>query len=565
MLAVRTLFFAPRRKWQLPRSENGMADQWYYRMFGQDFGPVSFEELKQLAELGSISSDDEVRQSSAAAWSAAGSVTALGLSTSSGPKSILATIAEAPVQPAPSGANDWYYKFHGQEMGPIGFEEIVAFAEQGQLEASDEVRLGASGKWRRVGSIGRLVAVLPYHEPAVPEPMPIKQKPEAQPAPTVVSAASVKVAAAPTAPTASNPVVQIPDDGLIRAQATYTATDQAARTLVSWALAPNVDPTWWAWIGGVERGPIGFVQIYELALAGQLQASDYVKNGMYGQYVHAANVPGLFNAVSLIVQAKQALELAKATAAANAARVVKSNPVITIPAASVPATASRSAANLVTATPASLPVKKSSADIPVAPERVVPPKPVEPVRPVEVRAPEPPPAPVSPRPASSGGFAAPQAAYTRPATPSRPSMAARRDSGPGAFEAIKDPKVLGGIGAVVALVALAFGWQYLPLSSGKDLEIYRQAQALVTDVRAARAANSTDFSTFKTRAEQLKTKYVPDLKNEASNARPVKQSLLFALRDEIPRMVNGNLAVESPSEKSAMAHLQEAAKRLGVK
>jgi hypothetical protein len=539
-----------------------MADQWYYRMFGHDFGPVSFDELKQLAELGSISSDDEVRQSSAAAWSAAGSVTALGLSTSGGPKSILATIAEAPIQSAPSGANDWYYKFHGQEMGPIGFEEVVAFAEQGQLEASDEVRLGASGKWRRVGSIGRLVAVLPYHEPAVPEPMPIKQKPEAQPAPAVTPTALVTAASALTA---TSPVVQIPDEGLIRAQAACTATDQAARTLVSWALAPNVDPMWWGWIGGVERGPIGFVQIYELALAGQLQASDYVKNGMYGQYVHAANVPGLFNAVSLIVQAKQALEVAKATAAANAARVVKSNPVITTPAASVPATPSRSAANLETATPASLPVKKSSADIPVTPERVVPPKPVEAVRPVEVRAPEPQPAPVIPRPASSGGFAAPQASYARPATPSRPSKSARRDSGPGAFDAIKDPKVLGGLGAVVALVALVFGWQYLPFSSGKDVEIYRQAQALVNDVRAARAANSTDFSSFKTRAEQLKAKYVTELKNEASNSRPAKQSLLFALRDEIPRMVSGNLAVESPSEKSAMAHLQEAAKRLGVK
>ncbi|MDB5343172.1 MAG: hypothetical protein JWP89_1549 [Schlesneria sp.] len=559
------IFFAPRRKWQLPRSENGMADQWYYRMFGQDFGPVSFDELKQLAELGSISSDDEVRQSSAAAWSAAGSVTALGQSTSSGPKSILSAIAEAPVQAAPSGANDWYYMFHGQEMGPIGFGEIVAFAEQGQLEASDEVRLGAAGKWRRVGSIGRLVAVLPYHEPVVPEPMPFKQKLEAPPAPAAVPPALVRAAMVPAA---SKPVLNIPDEGLIQAQATFTATDQAARTLVSWALAPNVDPAWWGWIGGVERGPIGFVQIYEWAISGQLQASDYVKNGMFGQYVHAASVPGLYNAVSLVVPARQMLEVAKATAAANAARVAKSNPVVTTvtaPAASVPATPSRSAANLQTVAPTPLPVKKSSADIPVSAERVVPREPADPIRPVEVRASEPQPAPVSPRPASSGGFAAPQASYTRPATPSRPSMAARRDSGPGAFEAIKDPKVLGGVGAVVALVALTFGWQYLPFSSGKDVEIYRQAQALVNDVRAARAANSTDFSSFKTRAEQLKTKYVADLKNEASNAKPAKQSLLFALRDEIPRMVSGNLAVESPSEKSAVALLQEAAKRLGVK
>jgi hypothetical protein len=530
-------------------------------MFGQDFGPVSFDELKQLAELGSISSDDEVRQSSVAEWSAAGTVTALGLSTGGGPKSILASIAEAPIQSAPSGANDWYYMFHGQEMGPIGFDEIVEFAEQGQLEASDEVRLGASGKWRRVGSIGRLVAVLPYHDPVVPEPMPIKQKTEAKPIPVVTPTAAVPAAVAPTA---SNPVVQVPDEGLIRAQATYTATQQAARTLVSWALAPNVDPTWWGWIGGVERGPIGFVQIYELAVAGQLQASDYVKNGMYGQYVHAANVPGLFNAVSLIAQAKQALEIAQTIAAANATKAIKSNPALATSAAAIPATPSGSTANLQTAAPNSPPIKKSAADIPVAPERVVPPKPVESIRPVEVRSPEPQPASFSPRPASSGGFTAPQASYSRPATPSRPSMSARRDSGPGAFEAIKDPKVLGGLGVVVALVVLAFGWTSI-FGSGKDLEIYQHAHKLMSDIRTARTQKVTDFSVYKIRVDELKAQYVADLKSQASNSRPVKQALLFVLRDEFPRMVNGDLNEESPSEKNAAAHLQDAAKRLGLK
>src|SRR6478752_5483260 len=106
-----------------------MADQWYYRLFGQDFGPVSFSELKQLADLGSISPDDEVRQLSGADWTPASDVADLGLSTGQ-KKSAPTAIAELPAPGGASGANDWYYMFHGVEMGPIGFEEIVEFAQQ---------------------------------------------------------------------------------------------------------------------------------------------------------------------------------------------------------------------------------------------------------------------------------------------------------------------------------------------------------------------------------------------------------------------------------------------------
>ena len=58
-----------------------MADQWFYRMFGQDFGPVAFGELKELAELGSIASDDEVRNAGSSDWVTAGSIGELGLAS----------------------------------------------------------------------------------------------------------------------------------------------------------------------------------------------------------------------------------------------------------------------------------------------------------------------------------------------------------------------------------------------------------------------------------------------------------------------------------------------------
>src|SRR6185503_17321930 len=108
---------------------------------------------------------------------------------------------------------------------------------------------------------------------------------------------------------------------LSQAQTAYAAADQNARSQIQWAFAPNVDPTWWGWIGGAEYGPLGFLQIYELGSAGRLQATDFVKNGMYGQYVPAANLPGLFNAIGLMKQAAADLisakkQLAEATAAA---------------------------------------------------------------------------------------------------------------------------------------------------------------------------------------------------------------------------------------------------------
>lgn len=543
-----------------------MADQWYYRMFGQDFGPVTFDELKQLAELGSIASDDEVRRSSESNWVTAGSVADLGLASAallSSPNRVAVT--EAPAQNTPAGANDWYYMLKGRETGPIGFDNLVTLAEQGKLEANDEVKLGAAGKWRRVGSIGRLVAVLPYHEPVVAEPTPPKEKPRSKAAIATIQPTVPKPSAAPAAPE----VRAVIDEGLIQAQATYAATDQAARSLVAWALAPNVDPAWWCWIGGAERGPIGFVQIYEWALAGQLQATDFIKNGMYGQYVHAANVPGLFNAVSLVVPARQALEIAKATAAANTAR--KSAPVVNVveqPATSAtmtPAGLNQKAAAPTAAASIEAPIRKSSGTVSTVTEPAAPPKPVEPSPKIETRESRPEPVAVAPRP-NSGNYSVPTSPPSRPAVaPPRPSAASRRSSDSNAFDAIKDPKVLGGLGAAAALVLLYFGSQYLPFGSGKDLEIYQAAKAIVDDVRAARAANSGNFAEFKPRVDQLKEKYVPKLKEEANSARPAKQALLFAIRDELPRMMSSNLAEESPSEKNVVAHLRDAARHLGIK
>jgi hypothetical protein len=472
--------------------------------------------------------------------------------------------------------------FHGQDMGPIGFEEIIEFAEQGQLEANDEVRLGATGKWRRVGSIGRLVAVLPYHEPVTPAPVakvtsPIEPEPVA--ATTIESVAEQKMTPGTL------------DTALIQAEAAYAASSKAAHSLVAWALAPNVDPAWWTWIGGAERGPVGFVQIYDWAIAGQLQATDYVRNGLYGQYVPAANVPGLLSAVSIVADAKQALETARAISAVVAETVAKSNPhvsAVTPSPAPAPSAAKPSSPQL-NAVPAPVAATKPSnpnvAAVTTSNKTMEP----DPPKPAASRPSEDPPkavrqsspniaapasAPVAPTPAPRPITTPSVSSYASAAlTPSRPAPAPRpqpkpsrsTSSGPGIGETLKDPKVMGGLGAAVLLVGLIFGWQYLPMSSGKDVEIYQKSKQLLDDVRAARVAKSTSFDAFKSRAQKLKDEYVPRLKDEANNQRPHKQALLFAIRDEFPRMMSGNLAEESIAEKNVASHLKIVADTLGLK
>ena len=465
-----------------------MAEQWYYRMFGQDFGPVSFEELKQLAELGSISASDEVRSASSSAWEAAGSIADLALEKDhdlAGPRSV--AVAEAPAPSGPVGADDWYYMFHGQELGPIGFDEVLAFAEQGQLEANDEVRLGVKGKWRRVGSIGRLVAVLPYHEPAVTEP----KQPEKLDSATVVSSApKMEAASIPlnTLTSAQPTAASVSENALLEAQIAYKAIDTAAKSLIAWAVAPNVDPAWWGWIAGAEYGPVGFVQVFEWAQAGRLQRTDFLKNGIYGQYVPATNIPGLFNAIDMLRPAKMALEAAQAAATANASKgspaqtlespkptqpapkpTEAAKPVEPVKLASPPAAikSEPAPAPAITKSGAAIPsVDKGNSSAAAAEEK----RPTEPrvlpdetrsadSRPMETR-----PA-MAPRPVASvasnmgsSSFAANMASSPRPTpVPLKPAPRPKREwSGPSLGDLTKDPKAIGAV-ATIAVVLLIYG------------------------------------------------------------------------------------------------------------
>ena len=116
-----------------------------------------------------------------------------------------------------------------------------------------------------------------------------------------------------------------------------------------------------------------------------------------------------------------------------------------------------------------------------------------------------------------------------------------------------------GILAVVAVVLLGAGWMFFPASYGKDIERYQNLKTLLDDIRSARASKQTNFDSFKSRATKLTAEYAPILKEEANVNYPQKQCLLWACRDELPRMMSGDLTEETPAEKNFATRLKEAA------
>ncbi|MFO1042609.1 MAG: GYF domain-containing protein [Planctomycetaceae bacterium] len=184
-----------------------MAEQWFYRMFGQDFGPIPLSELQELTRAGSVSSTDEVRTENSPKWVPAGTVRELGITPAAMPAPGIATAVASldhPPATGSTGSDDWYCKFNGNDVGPIGFQVLLALAEHGRLLSDDELKLGKGGKWRRVGSISRLATVLPEPAPAtktVVEPVTTAHAIEA-PKPVVAS----EVSAPSSASTPASPI-----------------------------------------------------------------------------------------------------------------------------------------------------------------------------------------------------------------------------------------------------------------------------------------------------------------------------------------------------------------------
>lgn len=567
-----------------------MADQWFYRVFGQVVGPMPLEKLRELADSGTIRALDDVRRDSSD-WVAAATIDELGLSTSERrTNSHIATMTLSDIEISTTTGNDeWYYEMGGQELGPITFDELLKFAEQEQISADDQVKLGAQGRWRRAGSIGRLMAALPYkpvEKTIAPTPAnrhvdrhppEITVTPQALPEPDLEATyrAAYEDAKAKVAETI-----------LVQAEATYQAAEQQAQGLIAWSTKPEVDRHWWGWSNGVEFGPVEFTQVFGLARAGQLKGTDFVRNGQFGQYVPASNLPGLFHAVALLMQAKQQRDLAGTQAQAAAAAVVPpvtpvmamkpvqtSAPVRMVKEAAPQPVTPRRQSDAVITVSASAPKPRSNPEIDtvLASNRAASNPSINtpddtPVSPESIR----------PNPARSTGYPSPMASTSgfgssssssygasRPVPVAKPypkrSSASESTWFSDMLDTLKQPKILGAAVAVLLVV----GWVAMPKSRGADIKRYQALKQIHDQIQTKRTSPG-ELASLQEKLSATAKKILAEVKDKASRDEPVKQSLLWATRDEVPRMIQAGFTVESPAEKSFAARLKEAAYELGL-
>jgi hypothetical protein len=545
-----------------------VTDQWLYKVFGQEFGPISFEELQTLADIGILSNSDEVRPESAARWKTAETVAELGLKTSTNIAVAIDLELDSVTPTESARSDDWFCQMLGQELGPLSFRELVDYAQQGQVAADDLVKLGANGKWRRVGSIGRLVAVLPYQE------QPTQVAPRST---NLGDSQEVEVPLAPIAAPLVTPSVPSPaalaelqeaEAALVKAQVACAPMIQAAHHQVSWASSPTCDPTWAVSINGVTEGPVSFAQVMEWAISGKLRPIDFLCQGRFGQYVPAAIVPGVFQAASLMKTVHEALNAARGrVAAARAAipegasvatlEVAKASSNIATEAVSIPAAAvatkegqpnRREPSNEEESAKSKTVVQASVAEVRVVPAESTPAV----ITPVESHV-------------SSAGFGG--SSISRPiavASAPRPRGSSERASSSSTM--LETITSSGRNIAVVAgaLILIGGGWMYMSGGAAADVRRYYALKEILDEVHSLREKKSTNFAALKKKAVKIGSTTAKTLAKQQSS-RPSAQFLLRAARDELPKMIYGDLSVETAAEKKFVGQLSEAANALGLK
>ena len=164
---------------------------------------------------------------------------------------------------------------------------------------------------------------------------------------------------------------------------------------------------------------------------------------------------------------------------------------------------------------------------------------------------------------SSYGYGAskPAAAPYKPSA--RKSAAASSTWLSDTLESLKEPKAIGSICAI-AFVLLMVGWQFLPKNRADDIKKYQALKQLLDEVKSKRTSAPAELTALQQKLTKIGKEIATELKDKASRDEPAKQCLLWAARDEIPRLVQAGLGAESPAEQTLTNRLKDAAYELGL-
>jgi hypothetical protein len=278
--------------------ECDMAEKWYYQAFGQDFGPLSLEDLARMLAEGELSEDDLVREGTRGSWSSAGATKILTekaatiavataevatdidsfmlMDEKSGSKAEFDQIANVnfEVAPAAESRGVWYFQSLGQDFGPVPFGELLEMAKRKDITPEDSVRKGDGGQWVPAGLIDGLFpdefenATADDLEDLFSVSMERPSSVARNPAPSKHSKASEPVA--------------------------FESTSQYQAKSAPVIAQMPVPVLWYCYVNDQEVGPVALTDLQDYAATGQITPEVYVRYGADGEWVQAAQIPELY-------------------------------------------------------------------------------------------------------------------------------------------------------------------------------------------------------------------------------------------------------------------------------
>lgn len=154
-----------------------MPTEWFYSKSGEQLGPVSSEQLKQLAHSGQLQPIDLVWKDGMGQWVEARKVKGL----CSAQPMVSPQRPQNPPQPEATPPQ-WFFSNAGQQRGPVSTEQLKQLAASGRLQPTDLVWKDGMGQWAEAKNIEglfppptritRLPSLLPPDATAGPPPMP---------------------------------------------------------------------------------------------------------------------------------------------------------------------------------------------------------------------------------------------------------------------------------------------------------------------------------------------------------------------------------------------------------
>lgn len=284
-----------------------MSNSWFYGSAGNESGPVSFDELFELARTGVIQPSHSLRSGSNADWVPADSIAGLFAANAStavatsDPQEITSLddldfqiVSDKSVKPKPTDNSNqiplpanqplqalWFYRSGSIELGPLEFDEIADLAKSGTVGREDYYREGTDGEWRLGEDVPQL---LEHFEPIAEEP------PVPDPAPIVASQRNSSTSVPKRKQrkrrpqkTEEPPTVKKVDQ-----------TDQEVKRPDPPPAAPKQDQ-WFCEIDDVEHGPLTLDELESMARHDRLSQSSRVKSGDDGDWKPAiAALPNCF-------------------------------------------------------------------------------------------------------------------------------------------------------------------------------------------------------------------------------------------------------------------------------